>query len=64
MFKYFNIYNYYSSETDTKKCQDAEEKGVKIVNENWVQSKISGTGGSDGITIFVLEFVIQTDIYV
>lgn len=31
-----------SAETGTKKCQDAEAKGVTIVNEDWVRSKIDG----------------------
>lgn len=29
-----------SSETGTKKCQDAEAKGVAIVNEDWILAKI------------------------
>lgn len=38
-----------SSETGTKKCSDAEAKGVKIVNEDWIRTLIGG-GGSVGVT--------------
>jgi hypothetical protein len=31
-----------SSETGTKKCLDAEAKGVAIVNEDWVRHRIDG----------------------
>jgi NAD-dependent DNA ligase len=31
-----------SSATDTKKCQDAEAKGVIVVDEDWVRSRIAG----------------------
>jgi hypothetical protein len=31
-----------SSETGTKKCLDAEAKGVAIVSEDWVRSRIDG----------------------
>jgi hypothetical protein len=39
-----------SAETGTKKCQDAEAKGVKIVDEDWIVAKMSGedTGDDDG----------------
>ncbi len=33
-----------SSETGTKKCQEAEAKGISIVDEQWVRDKISGSG--------------------
>ncbi len=36
-----------SAETGTKKCQDAEAKGVKIVDEDWIRAKISGGGDDD-----------------
>ncbi len=36
-----------SSETGTKKCQDAEAKGVTIVDEKWVRDRIS-MGSSTG----------------
>lgn len=31
-----------SSETGTKKCQDAEAKGVQIVDEAWITARIAG----------------------
>jgi hypothetical protein len=31
-----------SSETGTKKCADAEAKGVVVVNEDWVRNRIDG----------------------
>jgi hypothetical protein len=31
-----------SSETGTKKCADAEAKGVVVVNEDWIRSRIDG----------------------
>jgi len=36
-----------SSETGTKKCQDAEAKGVEIVDEDWVRNKIEGKDEDD-----------------
>ena len=36
-----------SAETGTKKCQDAEAKGVKIVDEDWIRGKISGDAGDE-----------------
>lgn len=36
-----------SSETGTKKCDDAEAKGVKIVNEDWVRNRIENNGGGN-----------------
>jgi hypothetical protein len=35
-----------SAETGTKKCQDAEEKGIAIVDEDWVRNKVEGNGES------------------
>lgn len=37
-----------SSETGTKKCEDAEEKGVKIVDEDWVRDKVDGIEHESG----------------
>jgi hypothetical protein len=34
-----------SAETETKKCQDAEAKGLAIVDEAWVRARLSGAGG-------------------
>jgi hypothetical protein len=31
-----------SSETGTKKCQDAEAKGIEIVDEEWIRNQIAG----------------------
>lgn len=36
-----------SSETGTKKCQDAEAKGVTIVDEKWIRDKIAGGGSGN-----------------
>jgi hypothetical protein len=36
-----------TSETGTKKCQNAEDKGVEIVDEDWVRSVVAGTNESD-----------------
>ena len=36
-----------SSETGTKKCQDAAAKGVMIVDEQWIRDKVAGGGSSD-----------------
>jgi len=36
-----------SSETGTKKCQDAAAKGIMIVNEQWIRNKVSEGGSSD-----------------
>jgi BRCT domain type II-containing protein len=36
-----------SSETGTKKCDEAEAKGVKIVDEDWVRNQIENGGGGD-----------------
>ena len=36
-----------SSETGTQKCDDAEAKGVKIVDEDWVRTRIESGGGKD-----------------
>lgn len=36
-----------SSETGTKKCQDAEDKGIEIVDEEWVREKVEGDGDGD-----------------
>lgn len=38
----------FSAVTGTKKCQDAEEKGLEIVNEEWVRNRMNGTGTSTG----------------
>jgi NAD-dependent DNA ligase len=35
-----------SAETGTKKCQDAEAKGIAIVDEAWVRARLPGGGGS------------------
>jgi hypothetical protein len=35
-----------SAETGTKKCRDAEAKGVAIVDEEWVRNRIPGGVGS------------------
>jgi NAD-dependent DNA ligase len=35
-----------SSATDTKKCQDAEAKGIIVVDEDWVRSRIGGGSGA------------------
>lgn len=35
-----------SAERGTKKCQDAEAKGVVIVDEQWIRSKVNGDGSS------------------
>jgi hypothetical protein len=39
-----------TSESETKKCQEAEEKGVEIVDEDWVRSVVDGNedGDDDG----------------
>ena len=37
-------YKLFSSETGTKKCQEAEDKGVTIVDEDWVRKRISLAG--------------------
>ena len=37
-----------SAETGTKKCQDAEAKGVKIVDEDWVRSRVSMASAGSG----------------
>jgi hypothetical protein len=37
-----------SSETGTQKCNDAEAKGVKIVDEDWVRNRIENGGGKVG----------------
>jgi NAD-dependent DNA ligase len=31
-----------SANTDTKKCQEAEAKGVQVVDEDWIRAKIEG----------------------
>lgn len=43
----FNPFDGGSSETGTKKCQDAEAKGVEIVDEDWVREKINGNGNDE-----------------
>lgn len=35
-----------SAVSGTKKCQDAEAKGVTVVDENWVRNRIAGGGSS------------------
>jgi hypothetical protein len=37
-----------SAETGTKKCQDAEAKGVTIVDEAWVRKRVNQASGSSG----------------
>jgi hypothetical protein len=37
-----------SSETGTKKCDEAEAKGAKIVDEDWVRNRIENGGGKAG----------------
>jgi hypothetical protein len=40
-----------TSESGTKKCQDAEDKGIEIVDEDWVRSLVDGNdedGDGDG----------------
>jgi hypothetical protein len=34
-----------SAQTGTKKCEEAEAKGVAIVNEEWIRSKVENNGG-------------------
>jgi hypothetical protein len=36
-----------TSESGTKKCQDAEDKGIEIVDEDWVRSVVDGGGDDD-----------------
>jgi hypothetical protein len=31
----------------TKKCQDAEEKGIEIVDEDWVRNMIEGSNSEE-----------------
>jgi hypothetical protein len=33
----------------TKKCQDAEAKGVTVVDEDWVRNRIKGGGGGQKV---------------
>jgi NAD-dependent DNA ligase len=35
-----------SAMTGTKKCQDAEAKGLQVVDEEWVREKILSSGGT------------------
>jgi BRCT domain type II-containing protein len=37
-----------SSETGTQKCDEAEAKGVKIVDEDWVRNRIENRDGKVG----------------
>jgi hypothetical protein len=37
-----------SAVSGTKKCQDAEAKGVTVVDEDWVRNRINGGGGGGG----------------
>jgi BRCT domain type II-containing protein len=41
-FDFHSSFLLYSSETGTKKCQDAEAKGIEIVNEDWVRNMTEG----------------------
>jgi NAD-dependent DNA ligase len=36
-----------SAMTGTKKCQDAEAKGLQVVDEEWVREKILSSGGTE-----------------
>jgi len=37
-----------SAETGTKKCQDAEDKGATIVNEDWVRKRVANANANAG----------------
>jgi DNA-binding transcriptional regulator YiaG len=39
---------YHSSESGTKKCQDAEKKGVEVVTEEWIHSQVDGGSSASG----------------
>lgn len=46
---------YFSAVTGTKKCDDAEAKGVRVVDEDWVNARITGCaddGGGAGSGLF------------
>jgi hypothetical protein len=42
---------YLSAITGTKKCVDAESKGVVVVDEEWVRQKMKGGGESSKSTV-------------
>jgi DNA-binding transcriptional regulator YiaG len=39
---------HHSSELGTKKCKDAEKKGVEVVPEEWIRSQVDGGSSSGG----------------